>query len=161
MYRLRIDPITGPIIETTHAVYEDALGELREYVTKQWLKELPDKTPPTDEMTMIDAYFNQAGEYFNIEAEEPAAVAVADMALHVTQWRELGDDEDCLDVRLAPKDADVITEIAAENQVHRTEEDEEEKPGDMQVINTETIHDGQVFERDGKQYRIRIEEVTL
>lgn len=81
-------------------------------------------------------------------------------ALAITQWREYGDDEDSLDVRLV---ADELEEplqiIAAEHDLEHDQDVQEDGPGLAMSINSQIIIDGEEFCFEGKHYRIRFEEV--
>lgn len=82
------------------------------------------------------------------------------MNIEITAWREMGDDEDRLDVRLAEEGENVHLAIANEYDIHYDADDIEDGEADLVVVNSSIIKSGEVWERGDKKYRITIEEVV-
>ena len=95
------------------------------------------------------------------------------MTLAIVQWREYGDDEDQLDLELFPADEDdpvaALAERRAEeldlhhgsvNAEGRDEDGDDIQAGDLMVINSTTLADGEeIIAAGGERYRIRFEKV--
>ena len=77
--------------------------------------------------------------------------------LCITEWRELGDDEDCLDMRMvASKDYELFQAIATE---HEVEFDAEKDLTDFTVIEERVIDHGDKFtDETGQEWIVRFEK---
>lgn len=83
--------------------------------------------------------------------------------IQVLQWREYGDDEDCLSILAFAGDDDRdLRDIEAEaHELVITDENDDCPDGQGMFMVTEgvTIVDGEIFENNGRRFRILIEEI--
>lgn len=86
--------------------------------------------------------------------------------IEITQWREIGDNEDTLFVSPYPAETDSRKDFlrrVAELCEWTLDADGEivvdEDVNDYTVINEQTIEDGEVLEHNGRKFQIRITEV--
>lgn len=83
--------------------------------------------------------------------------------IEITQWREYGDDDDSIDIRvLDDTEVCVPCDLAEQYELEYDPDDEDQGDNikDLLVINQSTIKNGEVFETaSGKKYRVTIEEV--
>ena len=83
--------------------------------------------------------------------------------LEILQWRELGDDEDSLSMRIAETDAPCFGRIIAEeHDLNYREDAEGDEEGLFLSTNEMTFTDGEVItcEYSGRKFRINITEVA-
>lgn len=113
---------------------------------------------PTDVMVLSRDEARQLRDQLDaaINAGQPPLPALA-----ITGWRQWGDDDDSIDVRLATAGDGLVDSvaaaIAAENGLERFDEDEDES--EFIYCDGVTISNGQEFRYDGATYRVRIERV--
>jgi selenophosphate synthetase-related protein len=85
------------------------------------------------------------------------------MRIEVVQWREIWDDEDCLNIEVFGDgdSTDVLAMIAEENDLVL---DGDADKGDRLILvtNHETIFDGDILtsRTDGRRYRLNLTEVS-
>ena len=80
--------------------------------------------------------------------------------IQIVQWREIGDDEDCLDIETFP-DGDNRSLVTLKAEEHELVEDGDCDVDPVMIVNYDAdIVDGDIMESYGRKFRISITEVT-